>query len=80
MQYLDGTTDVTRTVHFGNPSAHERTCYTQVKYLKFWSSCIGLTGALHRARAKALFPKLQVLKGHIALDTAVFPNGTSGMP
>ncbi|KAI5072213.1 hypothetical protein GOP47_0012319 [Adiantum capillus-veneris] len=47
-QYLDGTTDVTRTVHFGKPSPHERTCYTQV------------------------------LKGHIALDIAVFPNGTTG--
>lgn len=47
-QYLDGTTDVTRTVHFGKPSPHERACYTQV------------------------------LKGHIALDTAVFPNGTTG--
>eukprot|EP00250_Pteridium_aquilinum_P005032 c15192_g1_i1 orf=59-2065(+) len=47
-QYLDGTTDITRTVHFGKPSAHEKSCYTQV------------------------------LKGHIALDTAVFPNGTNG--
>ncbi|KAI5080956.1 hypothetical protein GOP47_0004139 [Adiantum capillus-veneris] len=47
-QYLDGTTDITRTVHFGKPSAHEKSCYTKV------------------------------LKGHIALDTAVFPNGTNG--
>eukprot|EP00249_Psilotum_nudum_P015510 c25365_g1_i1 orf=143-2239(+) len=47
-QYLDGTTDVTRTMHFGKPSAHEKACYTRV------------------------------LKGHIALDTAVFPNGTNG--
>ncbi|MCO5558378.1 hypothetical protein L7F22_011960 [Adiantum nelumboides] len=47
-QYLDGTTDVTRTVHFGKPSSHEKACYTQV------------------------------LKGHIALDTAVFPTGTTG--
>uniref|UniRef100_A0A0D6R2D6 Xaa-Pro aminopeptidase n=1 Tax=Araucaria cunninghamii TaxID=56994 RepID=A0A0D6R2D6_ARACU len=47
-QYLDGTTDITRTVHFGKPSAHEKSCYTAV------------------------------LKGHIALDTAVFPNGTTG--
>jgi Xaa-Pro aminopeptidase len=29
-QYLDGTTDITRTVHFGKPSAHEKTCYTAV--------------------------------------------------
>ncbi|XVF59579.1 hypothetical protein PTKIN_Ptkin07bG0287200 [Pterospermum kingtungense] len=47
-QYLDGTTDITRTVHFGKPSAHEKTCYTSV------------------------------LKGHIALGNARFPNGTNG--
>ncbi|XP_071722446.1 aminopeptidase P1 [Rutidosis leptorrhynchoides] len=47
-QYLDGTTDITRTVHFGKPSAHEKTCYTAV------------------------------LKGHISLGEARFPNGTSG--
>ncbi|TMW41404.1 hypothetical protein DOY81_013516, partial [Sarcophaga bullata] len=29
-QYLDGTTDVTRTVHFGNPTDFERECYTRV--------------------------------------------------
>lgn len=35
-QYLDGTTDVTRTLHFGTPSAREKECYTmvlQVTYL-----------------------------------------------
>ncbi|XP_039114032.1 aminopeptidase P1 [Dioscorea cayenensis subsp. rotundata] len=47
-QYQDGTTDITRTVHFGTPSNHEKACYTAV------------------------------LQGHIALDTAVFPNGTTG--
>ncbi|CAA7404257.1 unnamed protein product [Spirodela intermedia] len=47
-QYQDGTTDITRTVHFGKPSAHEKACYTAV------------------------------LKGHIALDIATFPNGTTG--
>ncbi|GMN66244.1 hypothetical protein TIFTF001_035343 [Ficus carica] len=47
-QYLDGTTDITRTVHFGKPSAHEKACYTAV------------------------------LKGHIALGVARFPNGTNG--
>lgn len=29
-QYLDGTTDITRTVHFGKPSEHEKACYTAV--------------------------------------------------
>eukprot|EP01104_Vermistella_antarctica_P004148 TRINITY_DN14654_c0_g1_i1.p1 TRINITY_DN14654_c0_g1~~TRINITY_DN14654_c0_g1_i1.p1 ORF type:complete len:659 (-),score=124.35 TRINITY_DN14654_c0_g1_i1:1384-3327(-) len=47
-QYRDGTTDVTRTVHFGKPTAHEIRCFTRV------------------------------LQGHIALDAAVFPEGTNG--
>jgi Xaa-Pro aminopeptidase len=47
-QYRDGTTDVTRTVHFGTPSAEEKHAYTRV------------------------------LQGHIGLDRAVFPDGTSG--
>jgi len=47
-QFLDGTTDTTRTLHFGTPSAAEKTAYTLV------------------------------LKGNIALDTAVFPKGTTG--
>ncbi|XP_066251051.1 xaa-Pro aminopeptidase 1 [Euwallacea similis] len=29
-QYLDGTTDVTRTFHFGTPTAYEKQCYTRV--------------------------------------------------
>ncbi|ESO89364.1 hypothetical protein LOTGIDRAFT_177452 [Lottia gigantea] len=29
-QYLDGTTDVTRTFHFGTPTAYEKECYTRV--------------------------------------------------
>lgn len=48
-QYKHGTTDVTRTLHFGNPSSEEKTDYTLV------------------------------LKGHIALATAVFPEGTRGV-
>jgi Xaa-Pro aminopeptidase len=47
-QYLDGTTDTTRTLHFGNPTAQEKKNYTLV------------------------------LKGNIALDTAVFAKGTTG--
>jgi Xaa-Pro aminopeptidase len=47
-QYLDGTTDTTRTLHFGEPTDMEIKAYTLV------------------------------LKGNIALDTAVFPKGTSG--
>lgn len=29
-QYIDGTTDVTRTLHFGQPSEHQRRCFTRV--------------------------------------------------
>ncbi|ETL85591.1 hypothetical protein L917_14930 [Phytophthora nicotianae] len=29
-QYLDGTTDVTRTLHFGQPTAYEKSCFTHV--------------------------------------------------
>uniref|UniRef100_A0A3Q7FVA4 Xaa-Pro aminopeptidase n=1 Tax=Solanum lycopersicum TaxID=4081 RepID=A0A3Q7FVA4_SOLLC len=47
-QYLDGTTDITRTIHFGKPSPHEKSSYTAV------------------------------LKGHISLGNARFPNGTNG--
>lgn len=47
-QYYDGTTDTTRTLHFGTPTPQEKEAYTLV------------------------------LKGNIALDTAVFPKGTNG--
>ncbi|MGY8961154.1 MAG: aminopeptidase P family protein [Alphaproteobacteria bacterium] len=47
-QYLDGTTDVTRTIAIGAPSAEMKDRFTRV------------------------------LKGHIAIATARFPEGTSG--
>jgi Xaa-Pro aminopeptidase len=47
-QYPDGTTDITRTIAIGEPTAEMRDRYTRV------------------------------LKGHIALATAKFPEGTSG--
>lgn len=48
-QYLDGTTDITRTLLVGEPTEEHKNAYTLV------------------------------LKGHIALATARFPKGTSGM-
>ncbi len=48
-QYLDGTTDITRTISLGNPTAEEMHDYTLV------------------------------LKGHLALGRAVFPEGTRGV-
>jgi Xaa-Pro aminopeptidase len=47
-QYQDGTTDITRTVPLGEPTAEMRDRFTRV------------------------------LKGHIAIATAVFPKGTRG--
>lgn len=47
-QYLSGTTDITRTIAIGEPSAEQREHFTRV------------------------------LKGHIALATAHFPEGTAG--
>ncbi|MBN9048659.1 MAG: aminopeptidase P family protein [Rhizobiales bacterium] len=47
-QYEDGTTDVTRTIAVGTPSAEMRDRFTRV------------------------------LRGHIAIATAVFPRGTTG--
>ncbi|KAG2236006.1 hypothetical protein INT48_004336, partial [Thamnidium elegans] len=47
-QYFDGTTDVTRTFHFGTPTDYEKRCFTRV------------------------------LQGHIAIDEAIFPKGTTG--
>ena len=29
-QYEDGTTDITRTFHFGTPTQHQKDCYTRV--------------------------------------------------
>ncbi len=52
-QYVDGTTDITRTVHFGEPGAWERECFTRV-----------LQG--HIGVATAVFPK--GTSGH-SLDT-----------
>lgn len=47
-QYLDGTTDITRTIHFGVPTPEQKTAYTSV------------------------------LKGKIAVDQLIFPEGTTG--
>ncbi|XP_065071332.1 xaa-Pro aminopeptidase 1-like isoform X2 [Rhopilema esculentum] len=49
-QYFDGTTDVTRTVHFGTPSQYEKECFTRV-----------LKGNIQMASAK--FPK--GTRGHV---------------
>ncbi|XP_062613274.1 LOW QUALITY PROTEIN: xaa-Pro aminopeptidase 1-like [Saccostrea cucullata] len=45
-QYLDGTTDVTRTFHFGTPTDYQKECYTRV-----------LMGSVDLARVKILKSK-----------------------
>ena len=38
-QYDCGTTDITRTMHFGEPSEHQRLCYTRVlQVMEAWLS------------------------------------------
>lgn len=34
-QYIDGTTDITRTVHFGQPSSWQKECFTRVLQVLF---------------------------------------------
>ena len=34
-QYVDGTTDITRTVHFGEPTARQKECFTRVLQVGF---------------------------------------------
>jgi len=46
-QYRDGTTDVTRTIHLGTPTSHEKECFTRV--LK---GMIGLATAVFPAKTK----------------------------
>jgi len=46
--YLDGTTDITRTISIGTPTDEQRRCFTLV------------------------------MKGHIAVGTAIYPEGTRG--
>ncbi|CAM0873752.1 unnamed protein product [Alopecurus aequalis] len=123
-QYLDGTTDITRTVHFGKPSEHEKSCYTAMRRARAINPAPMQSGSRARREEReqsiqpdAIYPDLkmwrrrrrlcgpqipprgrlyqlqrqrsrgghgyhrslrEVLKGHIALDAAVFPNGTTG--
>ncbi|RYH16472.1 M24 family metallopeptidase, partial [archaeon] len=39
-QYLDGTTDVTRTMHFGTPTEHMKKCYTSVLKVREYMICV----------------------------------------
>lgn len=75
-QYRDGTTDVTRTVHFGVPTDQEKVVCS---VLTTWEHihCIYCTlyGHAHPSLQEAF---TLVLKGHIDLCQLVFPNKTHG--
>ena len=75
-QYLDGTTtDVTRTMHYGVPSAEMVEMYTRqardstLNRLKFRPG--------HRHRIFHIHHLTRVLMGHIDLARTVLPSGTS---
>ena len=53
--YLDGTTDVTRTLHFGEPTAHERLCYTRVLQARRWR--VGSGRRIGVTRVPRLLPR-----------------------
>ena len=65
-QYLDGTTDVTRTFWFGTTATHD----TQ--------AAAASTQRISTAPARVQMCYTRVLQAHIALDRAVFPPGTPG--
>jgi Xaa-Pro aminopeptidase len=56
-QYEDGTTDVTRTMHFGEPTQFQRECFTRVLQVggrSMTGCCIqGLKWVLHAQRLMA---------------------------
>jgi Xaa-Pro aminopeptidase len=41
-QYVDGTTDITRTVHFGTPSPRQKECFTRVLQVLHILYCFNL--------------------------------------
>jgi Xaa-Pro aminopeptidase len=51
-QYLDGTTDITRTVHLGVPSERERRCYTRVLQGHIDLGAAVFPAGHHRLRAR----------------------------
>lgn len=66
-QYLDGTTDVTRT--------WVCSLYPPCRYRELTSLARQHFGAPTAEERRAF---TRVLQGHIAIDTAIFPNGTTG--
>ena len=60
-QYRDGTTDVTRTLHFGTPCEREARCYTRVLQVRAAGLLGGLTRNWLHFTAPPLLPCLALL-------------------
>lgn len=82
-QYIDGTTDITRTVHFGEPSLRQKECFTRVlQVFKLVIMLVDILAMFSFAASDIFLPdgnnKILLWQGHIALDQAVFPERTPG--
>jgi len=73
-QYLDGTTDVTRTFHTGSPTEYQVRC-SRIDAIVDDSDSDEVS-FLWNPSQREMFTR--VLKGHIALDSQVFPTDTPG--
>lgn len=51
-QYRDGTTDVTRTLHFATPTQHQRECYTRCVHCPTHLLAAAREAALHPLQAR----------------------------
>jgi len=57
-QYVDGTTDITRTVHFGKPTAREKECFTRVLQVDCLYLFPGFIYAFHSCKCPSQFSNL----------------------
>jgi Xaa-Pro aminopeptidase len=69
-QFKDGTTDITRTVHFGNPTDYQKRCYTRVL-----QGCINLTSTIFPAGTTGYYLD-SVARGPLWLDGLDYKHGT----
>lgn len=65
-QYVDGTTDITRTVHFGQPTAREKECFTRVLQVScFYTFFFGFMSAFNSWECLAQFRNLGYTNLHV---------------
>lgn len=63
-QYIDGTTDITRTVHFGAPSPRQKECFTRVLQVLYFFQTIHLS---NNYLLYVVFTVLEYLFYHLVL-------------